>query len=350
MTERLRNIAVGLTSIAGLIGLAAMMLLFGTLPAVMENGYEVRVELPGAGGLSRGSRVRYAGIDVGSVINVNLQAGGRPGVLAVAKIRREIVLREGTAARVLIPLIGGSPTLELDDSKAPAEAKGLPTDGSLVLRGVAPSAAEQFAREFKVAMEETLKGPMAELEKFRTDFHALAEQWTRVGQQLAELTEPGVSPADVDAGRKVANLATVLARADQRLSEMRDTMEKLNKWVGDDRLRADVKEAATSVRRAADRFDQSAERISDFTRTTKASLDQLANRYVAVADDLSGAIASARAALDQVREGKGTVGQLLNNPKLYDNLNDTVQRVDRAMVELRLLIEKWKAEGLPVHF
>ncbi|MCX5661459.1 MAG: hypothetical protein NTW19_17400, partial [Planctomycetota bacterium] len=231
-----------------------------------------------------------------------------------------------------------------------ADAKSLPTDGSAVLHGEAPSAAGQFAREFKTALEETLKGPMGELEKFRAEFHGLSAQWTQVGQNMAQLTNPGVTPAQVDAGQAAANLASVLARADQRLKDMQLALANLNKWVGDEKLRTDMQAAAAGVRRAADKFDQSAEQVGQLTRSSKESIDKLSARYLAVADDLSAAISSARKTLDQAREGQGTMGQLLNNPALYNNLNDTVQRVDKAMVELRLLIEKWKAEGLPVRF
>ncbi|MCX5658309.1 MAG: MCE family protein, partial [Planctomycetota bacterium] len=114
MTERLRNIAVGLTAIAGLVGLGILLLLFGSLPTMLERGYSVRVELPSAGGLSRGNRVRFAGIDVGAIVSVDFLTTPRPGVVAVARIAQDVVLREGVTARVQSPLIGGSPTLEFD--------------------------------------------------------------------------------------------------------------------------------------------------------------------------------------------------------------------------------------------
>ena len=49
-------------------------------------------------------------------------------------------------------------------------------------------------------------------------------------------------------------------------------------------------------------------------------------------------------------DGKGAMGKLLNDPALYDNLNDTAERIGQTADELKLLIEKWKAEGLPVQF
>lgn len=350
MNERLRNFAVGMTAIAGLVGLGILLLMFGSLPTMLERGYSINVQLPSAGGLSRGNRVRFAGVDVGAVSSVDFMTTPHRGVIARAHVSREVTLHEGVIVRVQSPLIGGSPTLEIDPSGVAPDAKPLPTDGTALLRGEAPSAAGQFAHEFKNAMEETLKGPMGELEKFRGEFHSLSAQWTQVGQNMAQLTNPAVTPAQVDAGEAAANVASVLARADRRLKEMETALNNLNKWVGDEKLRADMQAAASGVRRAADKFDQSADQVKQLTSASKESLDRLSARYLAVADDLSAAITAAHKTLDQAREGEGTVGQLLNNPALYNNLNNTVQRVDKAMVELRLLIEKWKAEGLPVRF
>jgi hypothetical protein len=53
---------------------------------------------------------------------------------------------------------------------------------------------------------------------------------------------------------------------------------------------------------------------------------------------------------DKARKGDGTVGKLLNDPALYQNFNDAAERIQKAVDEMKLLIEKWKAEGVPVQF
>ena len=79
-------------------------------------------------------------------------------------------------------------------------------------------------------------------------------------------------------------------------------------------------------------------------------MHQLAQRYAGVADDLVGVIGSARAVIDKARTGSGTIGKLFHDPSLYENLNDTVDRVQQSLDEFRLLVQKWKAEGMPVQF
>ncbi len=78
MEDRSRNIVVGITALAGLVGLAFLLMLFGRLPAFLESGYELRVELPSAGGLKQGSVARFSGIDVGRVVSVDEPRHERP--------------------------------------------------------------------------------------------------------------------------------------------------------------------------------------------------------------------------------------------------------------------------------
>ena len=81
-----------------------------------------------------------------------------------------------------------------------------------------------------------------------------------------------------------------------------------------------------------------------------AKCDELATRYVALADDMSGLVGGLNDAVRRAREGDGTVAKLLNESQLYDNLNDSVRRMSEAIDEFRLLVAKWKQEGLPVQF
>ncbi|MEY2716247.1 MAG: hypothetical protein RIT24_2590, partial [Planctomycetota bacterium] len=50
------------------------------------------------------------------------------------------------------------------------------------------------------------------------------------------------------------------------------------------------------------------------------------------------------------RSGKGTVGRLMQDPQLYENLTDTARRAEEAVAKLNLLLDKIRAEGLGVQF
>ena len=88
MTERSRNVAVGLTAIAGLAGVCVLFLLFGYVPAWLEDGYDLRVRLTTASGLTEGSRVKLSGIDIGRVVGVSLEPPPQKGVIVTTLIHK----------------------------------------------------------------------------------------------------------------------------------------------------------------------------------------------------------------------------------------------------------------------
>ena len=345
MTERSRNISVGITAILGAVGLGVLLLMFGTLPALRHQRYNVTITLPSASGLNAGSRVRVAGIEVGRITKVQLAPPPVQGVLVNAGIDTTVDLPEGTAAVVSSPLLGGMAALDLyrpDQSKnpdAPAAAM-LPKDGSAKIEGDAPSLTGTFSKELRGA----LQGPLAEFERTAVSMRELSKKWSEVAENIAALTAQR-APADVDAsdGKLLGNFATVLARADQRLAEMQKTIDGINEWVADQKFRQDIQQTAANAR-------EMSERMKVVVDEAGQNFERLTKRYIAVADDMSASIASMRAAIDQARQGQGTVGKMLNDPALFNNLNDASARLNKALDEFKLLLEKWKAEGLPVQF
>ena len=75
---------------------------------------------------------------------------------------------------------------------------------------------------------------------------------------------------------------------------------------------------------------------------------EIEKNYVALADDAAQVITTIDKLVAQADSKDGTLGLLLNDPQLYHNLSDTAERIKLMTDEARLLIEKWKAEGLPI--
>ncbi len=333
MTERTRNIVVGVTTLTGLAGGLCLLLLFGYVPAWLERGYQVRVLLSNASGLTEGSRVRLSGIDIGRVTSVRLRDRAQQGVDVVTLIRRDVRIPQGVQVKAESPLLGGNPSLAFDVEHMSGKpgVKWLPADGTAVIQGESLTLVSQFAGELEAALRE----PTQQFEKLTQRFARLSHQWNVVGQNLNQMIETR-SAQQVDSQEAVANLTTIIARADMRLQELRQVTEGLNRWVNDPQLQQDFVATVANARR--------------LTQRAEGSLHRLEKRYVAVADDLAGLIGVTKMVVDKTRSGQGSVGKLLYDPALYDNFNDALQRLQKAIDESRLLVQKWKAEGLPVQF
>ena len=335
MSEKTRNLIVGVTGLVGLAGVVFLLLLFGYAPAWLERGYEVRVKLSNASGLTTDSRVRLSGIDVGRVVDVYLNEPSRRGVEVVALIRHEVLIPLNVRVRAESPLIGGSPSLsiEIDDAPDPGKQSDetFPTDDTAMIEGESLSIVSQFAGELEAAIRE----PTQQVSRIADDFARLTDAWSKVGDNLNRLTSV-VTTQQVDDGQAMGNLTTVLARADQRFKELRAVTKGLDRWVNNEKFYTDATATVAEARKLMQRFND--------------GIDRLEKRYIAVADDLAGVLGSVHAMINTAASTKGTVGKLISDPALYNNLNDTVQRLEVALDEFRLLIQKWKAEGLPVQF
>ncbi len=330
----MRNLIVGVTALLGLAGVFGLLLLFGYVPAWMEGGYELRVLMSDASGLTNGSRVRLSGIDVGRITAVRFrEEPGQTGVEIVTLIRDGVLVPSRAVVRAESPLIGGNPTLAFDVGHLDADQLRLwlPVDGSAVVKGESLTLVSQFAGELEAAMAE----PTKQFNQIARRFDYLSQEWAVVGENLNRLIGPN-TPGDVDTGATVGNLTTVLARADQRLAEAGRVIDGINQWVNNPRMQQDATAAVANARQAMEQLNN--------------ALPRLEHRLVALADDMAGAVGTMQAVLSRAQAGEGTVGKLFNDPAVYDNLNDTAQRLGLALDELRLMIQKWKAEGLPVQF
>ena len=338
MNETRRNIAVGLTTLAGVLGLGALMMLFGYVPGLLREGYDVQITLPHAAGLSQGSRVSIRGYDVGEVEGLTLRPDG---IIATAHVREGIDLPEGTRAMVTPgSLIGGGAGVEFVIDEAPEGAEMLPRDGSATIPGTAETFTAQLTNQLTAAIE----GPAADFNRLTNSFEQISGEWAQVGSDVRALLEQR-DLADVDSGEAVGNLSTVLARMDGRLAELEDVIASVDEVVGDPQLRRDIRQTAANAREVSDTVAGS---IDDVKTTLTTSVDSLRRRYVAVADDMSGTLASLQETSNRLREGDGTAGKFINDPALYDNLNDAAQRMNTAIDDLKLLLRTWKDEGVPV--
>lgn len=359
MTDRMRHVIVGLTAIFGIVGLAGLLMLFGYVPDWLEGGYVVKVQMPDASGLTPGSRLKLNGLDVGRVVTIQLRQPISKGVVITTKIKEEFSLPKEVKASVSPTFLGGSPALDFDVSHlvTKEELEMLPRDGSAVIDGQTASLTGQLATQLKSALDR----PMAEMTRLVDSIETLTTEWSAVGKNLKAITDP-VTPGDVDAsnGQKVGNVTTLIARADQRLAEMKEVLEGINSLVNDPATRADIKASIANIKDASGNIKEvsadtkaliakandSVGKVDTLMDSAKGNLDQLTKRYVAVADDMSGTIMAMRKTIDQVREGDGTVGKLINDPSLYNNLNESVKKLDSALVDMKLLIQKWEKEGI----
>ena len=339
MHNRTRDIFVGLTAIAGVVGVAGLMFLFGYIPKFLEPGYIIKVQFAQAGGLNSSSRVILDGVDIGRLIKLELQPPPNHGVIMTAQFRSKYNVPQKVRVTVAGKLLGGSPALAFYTDKLTDDqlTQFLAKDGSAVLDGQIESMLADVTKKLQAYMDPAI----AKLTQVADDFSILSKQWTQVGSNVANLTEPRTMQ-QVESGEKSANIQTLLARSDQRMAELKATIDHINNLIGDDQLKTNITDMLKQTTQTAAEWEKTAEK-------TQQRADEVTKKLYAMADDMSAAIQSSKQLIDKAATGEGTVGKLLNDPKLYTNLNEAVLRLNSALDEIKLMIQKIKAEGVNIN-
>ncbi len=340
MTEQTRNTIVGLTTLSGMAVLVYLIFLFGDGPEWMTETYPVTIEINTANGLATGSRLQLNGVDVGFVDTIHLKPDPAEGIELYCRIESRFDIPSNVNVLAQSSLLGGMATLHL--TIAEKTGPPLPKTGAPgILIGRASSLTSDLAR-ITERLEQRLDPPLQKFSDTADKIGELAETYTRVGQRVEAMLEER-KLEDVDAGRVAPNLHTLLARSSRRVTELKATLDGINTLVNDPQLHEDIKATMANAREA------SAE-AKTLTGEAREQLKHLTNQYVAVADDLSVTLKGMNQVVMDLRDGKGTAGKLVQDPALYDALLDASQRLGSVFDEAKLLIQKWKAEGLPVRF
>jgi len=336
-----RDFAIGATALVGLVGLAIILMLFGELDMFTRKAYTVEYRLNTAAGLVRGSSVTLNGVPVGQIVDMVPITHPDPGVEVRLSIDDGVRIPRNARVAIAVGLLGdGSLALT---SPAP-DANGAEPDYLSPGDSVQAKASTIFD-EFSTLMDTRLE----ELNNAATSIQELSRTYAAVGQRVGEMLAPR-APGDVDGEGEEPNIASIIARLDRALAET-------NKWVGDEGMRNDTRELIARTRTLLDETGEAMAAFRSASETIETQAEVLGSRVDDVAADVLIATESLSAALEDVRiitsrlvEGEGAAGQFLVNPDLYRSLNDVAVRLEKVMTEGQLLIQKWKAEGLPVRF
>ncbi|MBQ3991549.1 MAG: MCE family protein, partial [Bacteroidaceae bacterium] len=113
------------------------------------------------------------------------------------------------------------------------------------------------------------------------------------------------------------NLPLIMQNAEQVTSNLNKSSEELNKL-----LSKDIPQMTTT-------FNKAGENVVTLTD----NLNQL--KLQATMDSVNAAISSIHEMMAQMQSPDGTLGKMMNDPALYNNLNHTVQSADSLVTDLK---------------
>ncbi len=348
-----RNVLIGLFVLGAIAGLGILLVKFGESQRWFGNRYLLSAKFERITGVREGTEVDLAGVWIGNVKKIELYKKERPneGVMVVMEISKDYLVPQASVANVIPPLMG-QPVVNIMPPVALTEP--LPTDGTGVIYGKMVNPLEQI-------VDPKL---MATLEKTTGQIGELARSLTPAAQDIHELlkkrTTKEVDTATQQAEELSANLYTAVER-------LHNVLKHFDTVLGDPNVQSNVKETLANFRATSEEAKLAVEGFKKFSEgmqqtatraaevvdkfggtvdVTRKHIDDLGKSLMANSDRLAKLLDYMVAAGRDLNEGKGTLGMLLRDERLYEELLLTIQRLGLAAADAQVTIKQWQQTGL----
>jgi phospholipid/cholesterol/gamma-HCH transport system substrate-binding protein len=353
-----REIKVGAFVLAGLLGAGGIVFLIGDNRSLFDKKVVFQTHFDDAQGVKPGSTVRMGGVDIGTVSRVQYPEDPAKTQIDVqiSVVEREATrIREGSKAAIAAKGLLGDKMVSI--TAGPPDRPPIPAGGEI---------RSEPAQDFTQALgkiDEIATSARSVLANLDAATGTLADEQVREDLRLGVSalshilvsldSGPGYAsrlmhdPAEADRlSRTIANLERMSARLDNVLAGVDAAVERVNRGPG---LAHEVvygesgSRAIAQVGSAADELGKTLAGIRAGTGLAHGLLfgpspgggdsvigDQLAGDLTTMSSDL-------RAMLSDMRQGKGTLGALLVDPSVYEDLKMLLGNVQRNQA-LRALV------------
>ncbi len=366
-------IRVGLLVLSAIVALSLGIFLIGEKNNVFSRKNHYQTELSSASGLKPGNPVQLDGVDVGTVTKVVLpQDPNRKFIQVWIRVDNDYAERirgplDGSAApnssQARIKTLGLLGDKYIEISTGAASFPAIPDDGKI------PSA-QPTNVDALLASGEDVMGNVVEIS---ASLSTILNRMEKGEGLLGELT------TDSESGRRLKTSLIGMSESFQRIADKIDNGEgPLGRLLNDkamadklsgslDRLDAVLASVQTgpglapallndpgmktSVQDTLAQLNQVSKDLQRFTgslETSEGLLPRMINDK-AFADEVTGKLESIVGQLDEVSRklsrGEGSAAKLLNDPQIYDAVNDVVLGVNESRL-LRWLIRNRQKKGI----
>jgi len=324
--ERSIEVKVGALILVSMVILGAFILVMGGLS--FEKTYTVYVDFDNPGGLQSGAAVRIAGVKVGSVKALEFQGGKidpktgrRVLVRAQVAIEQKVkdAIHDDADFYVTTQGVLGEQFMAIEPGSV---ERPIPQEGASV-KGIDPPRIDLFLAKAYELLDVTVNG----IKNNRETLSAIATNTASLLKGLNVLITENKDRID----RIVANVEEMTVEAKQLTHDARvnyvdspkllrtvDTIDKLTTQIQGDTgpMLKDAREALANLNRVSSTVGdpQQQEKI----RKALQDIAQLAERA-------NSTVADTQAIVSHIKNGKGTVGALVMDEEVYDDMQELVR-------------------------
>jgi len=366
MDDRVVKFRVGVMVISTLFIAGILVLLFGDARSLVRGSYSIFIHFDDAPGVTDGTPVRKSGILIGRVTSVKFAKRG--GVDVEVKIDGNVVLYHDEVPQVSGSLLGGDVVIQfVRRAKSPMEPYApepppgkAPNGNETRTSQVDPSG--QVAAPPPPESREVQPGDYIEGTVAPNAFQVFSNMEGQMANAIEALSNAGNQVSKVASNiNKVLEgndeqINRIVANTDESLKVFRRVLENVDDVIGDPDIRDKVKsmlrelpELMTNTRETVVTMKTTMESVDRNLRNLEGFTGPLGERGETIIDNVDRSLAQLDSLMSEfsdfgrkLNSGEGSLGQLMNNPELYNRLNNSAKNIEKLTRELKPIVSNVK--------
>ena len=327
MDERVMQFRVGLLVLATLLITAILVTLFSKAPTMLGR-YPITIKFTQAPGVTEGTPVRVSGVLIGRVSRVDLADEDRV-VVVTAEIYNNRRVYENQDCYVVRELLGDTALQFVPSPGKPGENKPIPP-GAVV---------EGKVSEDVTGLKRALEAPINTVVSTGVALTEASNELKAAAKQVRDMLKENET-----------DVRTVIQRAGTTLEAVGKAANSANNLIGDEETQLQLRKAMQrlpdtldSLNRTIHLAETSLQNLQKFTAPLGAAPEQRARQMLDTIDQLSHITVQLRAFTDRLASPNGTLGQLIDNPELYQHLNRAAKNIDEISRQLKPVVADARA-------
>jgi phospholipid/cholesterol/gamma-HCH transport system substrate-binding protein len=257
------------------------------------------------GGLNKANPINVNGLGVGQVQNVEFMKNSNGKLLVTFLISNDIAIPRNSIAKIVSADLMGSKSIELKLGDAAA----LAVDGDTLISDTQLSLSEEVNKQV-APIKVKAEALMSSLDSVMNVIHAIFNEKARA--DLSSSIEK-ISLALSSLEHASLGIDTIVSSEKGRLENIFSNIESISK----------------NIKNNNDRISQALGNIADITDTlAKARLSETIKH-------INDAVTQVSTIVETINQGKGSLGLLVNNDSLYNNLNASSKDLDFLIKDMK---------------
>ena len=328
MDERVMQFRVGVMALATLLITSSLVLLIGKAPSLVHGTYTLYIKFDDAPGVSQDTPIRKFGIRIGRVAKVGF-ADDDSGAMITAEINSEVHLRKDEYCRINNSLLGDA-VLEFIDK----DPQNLP---------------DEFIEPGDLLKGDVRSDPLQIVAKLEGN---LSEALGSVGHTSDEIGILARRVSDL-LGNNDEQFSRIVAKTEQTLDQLQTTIASTDDVLRDPVMKEnlkrainemplvldDAREAISNLKGTLTGVDRNLANLEGFTKPLGERGPRLVENLessVSKLDKVMGDLSDFTESLDNPN---GSLGQLVNNPEVYQQINSAAANINQLSKELRPIMK-----------